>query len=97
MHSKYPHNADQPGQPKPSVSGPELTNFLPATPKGFSRRLHRKQAAEYLGLSLSWLDKARITGLGPVFITIGRRILYDTRDLEAFIYNNRRSSTSEQY
>lgn len=72
-------------------------NILAATPKGFSRRLHRKQAAEFLGVSLSWLDKARISGLGPVFVTMGGRILYDSRDLEAFIYSNRHSSTSEQY
>lgn len=72
-------------------------NILAATPKGFSRRLHRKQAAEFLGVSLSWLDKARISGLGPVFVTMGGRVLYDLRDLEAFIDRNRHSSTSEQY
>ena len=37
-----------------------------------TRRLHRKQAAEFLGVSLSWLDKARISGLGPVFHNNGR-------------------------
>lgn len=62
-----------------------------------SKRLHRKQAAAYLGVSLSWLDKARISGLGPVFVTMGGRVLYDSRDLEAFIDSNRHSSTSEQY
>ena len=72
-------------------------NLLAANPKGFSRRLHRKQAAEFLGVSLSWLDKARISGLGPDFITMGGRVLYDSRDLEAFIDSNRHSSTSEQY
>ena len=59
------------------------------------KRLHRKQAAEFLGVSLSWLDKARISGLGPDFITMGGRVLYDSRDLEAFIDSNRHSSTSE--
>jgi helix-turn-helix protein len=72
-------------------------NIPAATPKGFSRRLHRKQAAEFLGVSLSWLDKARISGLGPVFVKMGGRVLYDSRDLEAFIDGNRHSSTSEQY
>ena len=53
-----------------------------------TRRLHRKQAAEFLGVSLSWLDKARISGLGPDFMTMGGRVLYDSRDLEAFIDGN---------
>lgn len=79
--------------PNESSSG----NVLAATPKGFSRRLHRKQAAEYLGVSLSWLDKTRLNGSGPVFITMGGRVLYDSRDLELFIESNRHSSTSEKY
>jgi hypothetical protein len=62
-----------------------------------SKRLHRKQAAAYLGVSLSWLDKARLTGLGPPYIAIGGRVLYDSRDLETFLQSNRHSSTSEQY
>jgi hypothetical protein len=67
------------------------------TPKPSSKRLHRKQTAAYLGVSLSWLDKSRLTGLGPVFITIGGRIVYDSADLDAFLQSNRRTSTSEQY
>ena len=62
-----------------------------------SKRLHRKQTAAYLGVSLSWLDKARLSGLGPPFIAIGGRILYDSRDLEMFLQSNKHSSTSEQY
>ena len=61
------------------------------------KRLHRKQAAEFLGVSLSWLDKARLSGLGPPYIAIGGRILYDSRDLEMFLQSNRHASTSEQY
>lgn len=72
-------------------------NILAATPKGYSRRLHRKQAAEFLGMSLSWLDKARLNGDGPVFLTMGGRVLYDSRDLEAFIDRSRHASTSVQY
>jgi hypothetical protein len=100
MTSRFTHKSSKPNHPTFSNTDAQsvvLANFLPATPKGFSRRLHRKQAAEFLGVSLSWLDKARIRGLGPVFITMGGRVLYDSRDLEAFIDSNRRSSTSEQY
>jgi predicted DNA-binding transcriptional regulator AlpA len=59
-----------------------------------TRRLHRKQAAVYLGLSLSWLDKARLKGDGPAYVQIGGRVVYDTADLDAFLAQHRRSSTA---
>lgn len=59
------------------------------------RRLHRKEAATYLGLSLSWLDKSRLRGNGPPFLQIGTRIVYDMADLDAYIASCRRQSTSE--
>ena len=61
-----------------------------------SRRLHRRDAAAYLGLSLSWLDKSRMTGTGPVYIEIGGRVVYDLDDLDAFLAANRRVSVSAQ-
>ena len=60
-----------------------------------TRLLHRKEAAQHLGVSLSWLDKARLTGRGPAFIKIGDAIRYADEDLETFIAANRRTSTSE--
>jgi hypothetical protein len=39
------------------------------------------QAAEYLGVSKSFLDKARIYGGGPRFMRFGRAIVYSTDDL----------------
>ena len=86
------------GTPKPlsalhplgSSPRPGITISRPS-----SRRLHRKQAAEYLGVSLSWLDKSRLTGLGPVFIAISSRVVYDSADLDQFLQRNRRTSTSE--
>lgn len=100
MNNKFPFKPNSVAVPKVSQGESQQSgvgNILAATPKGFSRRLHRKQAAEFLGVSLSWLDKARISGLGPVFVTMGGRVLYDSRDLEAFIDGNRHISTSEQY
>ncbi len=69
--------------------GPINTGIQP------SRRLHRKRAAEYLGLSVSWLDKARLRGDGPVFLQIGSRVIYDEDDLDRFLAECRRRSTSE--
>jgi predicted DNA-binding transcriptional regulator AlpA len=59
-----------------------------------SRRVHRKQAAAHLGVSLSWFDKSRLSGDGPPFIKIGNRVIYDEADLDEFMDRNRHRSTS---
>lgn len=41
-----------------------------------------KQAAEYLGVSKSFLDKARIYGGGPQFMRFGRSVVYSTEALD---------------
>jgi hypothetical protein len=41
-----------------------------------------QQAAEHLGVSKSFLDKARIYGGGPLFMRFGRAIVYSTTDLD---------------
>lgn len=54
-----------------------------------------QQAAEFLNRTPNWLAKQRCFGSGPAFVKLGRRVLYDIRDLEAFIQDNKRLSTSE--
>lgn len=87
-----PAARDPRGESKPFA---QPQRYAAPIPKPSSKRLHRKQAAEHLGVSLSWLDKARLTGLGPVFISIGGRVVYDSGDLDEFLQKNRRQSTSE--
>jgi len=41
-----------------------------------------QQAAEHLGVSKSFLDKARIYGGGPGFMRFGRAVVYSTEDLD---------------
>jgi len=41
-----------------------------------------QQAAEHLGVSKSFLDKARIYGGGPPFMRFGRAIVYSTEALD---------------
>src|SRR5262245_8602853 len=60
------------------------------------RLLSRKEAAHYLNVSLSWLDKSRLSGLGPEYVRIGGGVRYEFSALENFVIANRRSSTSEQ-
>ena len=55
-----------------------------------------KEAAHYVGLGKSTLDKARLTGRGPRFIKIGRRVLYHPEDLDLWLNQHRHTSTSER-
>lgn len=58
-------------------------------------RLSVDEAARYTGVSTSTLNKLRVYGGGPVFLKIGRRVAYDTADLDGWLQAKRRSSTSE--
>jgi hypothetical protein len=51
-------------------------------------------AALYLGVSESYLNKLRCVGGGPVFIKIGRRVVYSMKDLDQWLSERRRASTS---
>jgi predicted DNA-binding transcriptional regulator AlpA len=59
------------------------------------RRLRTPAAADYVGYSESTLEKKRLTGEGPPFIRLGRAIVYDTRDLDAWLDARRARSTSD--
>ena len=54
-----------------------------------------REAAAYLGISVSTLAKLRLTGKGPRYVKLGRRVLYDVRDLEAWAASRKRNSTSQ--
>lgn len=58
-------------------------------------RLPVKGAAEHLGLSVSTLNKLRVFGGGPVFLKLGRRVVYDLADLDQWLETKRRRSTSD--
>ncbi len=54
------------------------------------------QAAELLGnISPKTLQAWRVSGRGPVFIKVGRLVRYRMADLENFLHQNRRRSTSD--
>jgi len=50
-----------------------------------TKNLRVKTAADYLGLSKSFLDKARCYGGGPVFAKLGTTVIYNTSDLDAWV------------
>jgi len=52
-------------------------------------------AAEYLGLSPATLETMRVRGGGPVFVKLGRRVVYRREDLDSWLEERRRTSTSD--
>jgi predicted DNA-binding transcriptional regulator AlpA len=60
-----------------------------------TRKLSVKEAAAYLSLSKSWLDKRRLDGNGPAYLKLGRRVAYDVADLENWAASNKRRHTAE--
>jgi predicted DNA-binding transcriptional regulator AlpA len=58
------------------------------------RMLRTEDAANFTGLSASTLTKLRLTGGGPEYIKLGKVVVYDLADLDAWLLSKRRRSTS---
>jgi len=63
---------------------------------GLSRRrkLRTPEAATYTGIAQSTLEKLRVYGGGAPYIRVGRVVLYDPDDLDAWLSAHRRKTTS---
>ena len=57
--------------------------------------LDAKGAAAYLRLASQTLAKMRLSGMGPPYYKVGRRVLYDRTDLYRWLDSKRRFSTSD--
>ena len=53
------------------------------------------EAATYVGLSRRTLERYRVTGEGPTYLKNGGRVFYRQADLDQWLENNRRRSTSD--
>lgn len=60
-----------------------------------NRTLNTVEAARFLGVSKSWMNKARCAGDGPPFIRLGGRVGYIPADLEKWRAKHRHTSTSD--
>ena len=60
-----------------------------------NRCLRTPEAATYIGLSKSTLEKLRVTGGGPDDAALGRVVVYRIEDLDAWVAANKYNSTSE--
>lgn len=63
-------------------------------PEG-KRMLIAEDAAEYLGLATQTLAKMRWSGESPPFFKVGRRVLYERDELDAWLAQRKRRSTSD--
>ena len=57
--------------------------------------LNQQEASAVLKLSERTLERFRLTGDGPKFAKLGRRVLYSQADLEKWVSSRLRSNTSE--
>jgi predicted DNA-binding transcriptional regulator AlpA len=56
--------------------------------------LRTADAARRLGVSSSFLEKARVNGSGPSYVKIGRAVAYRDVDIDAWVASLVRQSTS---
>ncbi|WP_315923482.1 helix-turn-helix domain-containing protein [Mesorhizobium sp. SP-1A] len=54
--------------------------------------LKSQEAADFLGVSVSWLNKSRMRGDGPVYLKLGGSVRYAIPDLEAWMAGQRRTA-----
>ena len=64
--------------------------------RGEKPKIDTQEAAEYCGLGHSTLVKYRVFGGGPPYFKIGRRVVYDPDDLDDWLRERRRVSTSDR-
>jgi hypothetical protein len=57
--------------------------------------LTEKCAGQYTGVSDKYLRKLRCVGGGPVYVKVGRRVVYDQADLDAWLDSLKVKSTSD--
>ncbi len=57
--------------------------------------LTTEEAAKYLRLKTQTLEAWRLSGRGPTFLKLGRRVIYQREALERFMSECQRTSTSD--
>jgi hypothetical protein len=59
------------------------------------RRMGVGDAAKYTGLSVSYLNKLRVSGDGPEYYKLGSAVIYDTGVIDIWMAQNRRRHTAD--
>jgi excisionase family DNA binding protein len=89
-----PDTEQTPGKRKKGNQG-QVTAAAAAPGSDTKRLLGTKEAAEYLGLAVQTLAKMRVSGDSPPFFKLGRQVMYDREELDAWVTERRRRSTSD--
>ena len=72
----------------------ELTKLIPSISPVFIENFTQNEAAKYLRRSPRTLEKWRVTGDGPPFCRAGSSVLYRRADVDNWLANQTRISTS---
>jgi hypothetical protein len=81
-----------------SIKLPAHIRIFPVEPAEASMKseyIDTAQAKREYPLSASYLAKLRMSGEGPEFIKIGRRVFYSRQAIEVWLSSHRRRSTSD--
>jgi excisionase family DNA binding protein len=65
------------------------------TTSKYDHTLTVRDAATYLRLAVSTLNKLRCTGGGPTYLKLGRSVRYERGDLDEWLASHRVANTSE--
>lgn len=79
--------------PTPHLRGPRAR--VGTAGRTEMRMLITEDAAKYLGVATQTLAKLRWSGDSPPYFKVGRRVLYDLADLDAWLQGKRLRSTSD--
>src|SRR5271166_3230313 len=78
------------------ASAANMPGSVPAEHIAPPRRMRRKAAAKYLGVSEGFLEKAAVRGGGPPYIRLSARlVLYERSDLDGWAAARRVANTAE--
>ena len=58
-------------------------------------RMNSAEAARYLGISETLLNRLRVRGGGPLFSRISIRVVYDSADLDAYLESTLCATTAD--
>jgi predicted DNA-binding transcriptional regulator AlpA len=72
----------------------DVGTFDGAGARPLGRLLTVQEVAAILRCSISSLNKWRLTGLGPKFVRVGSRVRYRLAEVEAYVAQQTRQSTS---
>jgi len=78
-----------------SVQNIDNSQSRPAWASAATITMTTPEAARYLGLAVSTLNKWRCLGGGPKFLKLGRAVRYRQADLEAYLSSRQLRSTAE--